>query len=180
MHYAKSTGGYYDAAFHGDDIPADAVEITEQYHAELLQAQSDGKQIIADESGYPIAIDQPLPVRTKNTLLAEVANKRWQVETGGIVVRDTPIATDRESQSQLNSAYTSLKNGLTHDTPWKSADGSFKLVQLAELETVAQAVATHVRTCFATEQAHVEAINMLQTQAERDAYDIHSGWPSAS
>lgn len=177
MFYSKSAAGFFDTAIHGDNIPADAVEITSDEHMALMQAQSEGKQISTDENGYPIAIDPPQPVRTQASLLSEVAAKRWQVETGGILVAGHPIATDRESQAQVTSAYTSLKGGLIADTPWKTADGSFTLVTLAELEPAAQAVAAHVRACFAAEQAHDEAINALETQGELDGYDINTGWP---
>lgn len=176
MFYSKSAGGFYKPAIHGNNIPADAVEITAEQHAALLQSQSEGKQIVVDENGRPIAIDPPKLVRTHASLLAEVAAKRWQVETGGILIGGTPIATDRESQAQLTSAYTSLKGGLIANTTWKAADGNFTLVTLAEIEPVAQAVATHVRACFAAEQVHAEAISALHTQAERDAYDIHTSW----
>ncbi|MNT63535.1 hypothetical protein D3C72_2013600 [compost metagenome] len=107
-----------------------------------------------------------------------MAAKRWQVETGGIIVGSAPIATDRESRSQLTSVYSDLQNSLIADTPWKAADGSFTLVTLAEIEPAAQAVAAHVRACFAAEQAHTIAIEALHTQAELDSYDIHTGWPS--
>jgi len=177
MFYSKSTSGFYDTEIHGNAIPSDAVEITGKQHAALMQAQSEGKQIVADEKGYPIAINSPQPVRTKESLIAEVAAKRWKIETGGIVVAGHSIATDRESQAQLNNAYTSLKSGLIADTPWKSADGSFTLVTLTELEPFAQAVATHVRACFFAEQAHDEAISALGVQAELDSYDVNAGWP---
>lgn len=178
MFYSKSTNGFYTPEIHGDTIPADNVEISTEYHAELLQAQSDGKQIIADDDGYPIAIDPVLPVRTKESLIAEVAAKRWVVETGGIVVAGHHIATDRESQAQLISAYTSLKGALINDTPWKAADGRFTLATLTEIEPFAQAVAAHVRACFSAEQAHGEAINALTTQEELDGYDANTGWPA--
>ena len=180
MYYSKSTGGFYDAAIHGDNIPADAVEITAEQHAALMQAQAAGKQIVADENGYPIAIDPPLPMRTRASLLAEVVAKRWQVETGGILIGGTPIATDRESQAQVSSAYASLKDGLITDTPWKAMEGSFAPLTLAEFEPVAQAVAAHVRACFAAEQAHSEAISAMMTQDELDAYSIEEGWPEWS
>lgn len=179
MHYSKSTGGFYNAAIHGD-IPADAVEITAAEYAALLTAQSSGKQIIADENGNPIAIDPPPPIRTQQSLLADVAAKRWVVETGGITVAGTPIATDREAQSLLNSAFVDLQSGLISDTQWKATNGTFTLFTLVQLEPVAQAVAAHRRACFAAEQAHVAAINALEAQAELDAYDIDDGWPPNS
>lgn len=59
MIYSKLTGGFYSREIHGDDIPSDAVEITTEQHAELLEGQSQGKIISADENGYPILIDPP-------------------------------------------------------------------------------------------------------------------------
>ena len=61
MFYAKSTGGFYDAAIHGDNIPADAVEITVEQHQALLAGQSEGKLITADENGKPVLQDPPPP-----------------------------------------------------------------------------------------------------------------------
>lgn len=177
MYYAKSTGGFYLPEIHGKKIPPDAVEIPDNKYAELMQAQGDGKLIIADDNGYPIAVLPSKLVRTKALLLSEVATKRWQVETGGIVVAGHLIATDRESQAQLNSVYVSLKNGLIADTAWKGTDGVFTLVTLADLEPVAQAVAAHVCACFSAEQIHNEAINALKTQEELDRYDINAAWP---
>jgi len=178
MFYSQSTLGFYSQEFHCDNIPSDAVEITADYHAELMEAQSSGKVISADDFGYPIAIDPAKPVRTIESLLAEVAAKRWQVETDGIMVAGVPIATDREAQSLLNSAFIDLQSGLINDTQWKAANGTFTLVTLVQLEPVAQAVAAHRRACFAAEQVHAEAINALETQAELDAYDINTDWPS--
>lgn len=176
MYFSKSTNGFYIEEIHGDNIPADAVEITTKQHAELMQAQSNGQQIIGDEDGYPTAINTPEPIRTKESLIAGVAAKRFAVETGGVVIAGVPLSTDRESQAQLNSAFTSLKNGLIADTPWKASDGSFTLVTLEQLEPIAQAVASHVRLCFSCERSHVEAINSLMTQDDLDNYDINGGW----
>lgn len=59
MFYSKSTGGFYSNEIHGDKIPEDAIEITHEYHAALLEGQSQGKIISADENGYPILINPP-------------------------------------------------------------------------------------------------------------------------
>lgn len=61
MFYSESTGGFYTAEIHGDNIPADAVEITAEYHAELLAAQSAGKRIEPDANSHPVAVDPPPP-----------------------------------------------------------------------------------------------------------------------
>lgn len=61
MLFSKETGGFYDRTIHGEDIPADAVEITAEHHAALMQAQSEGKVITADDNGYPVAVERPPP-----------------------------------------------------------------------------------------------------------------------
>lgn len=61
MFYSKSTSGFYIAEIHGDGIPADAVEITPEEHAELLAGQSGGKRIVANADGQPLLQDPPPP-----------------------------------------------------------------------------------------------------------------------
>lgn len=59
MHYSKSTNGFYSSEIHGDNMPADVVEITAEEHAAMLAGQSAGKVIAADADGLPILIDPP-------------------------------------------------------------------------------------------------------------------------
>ena len=59
MFYSKSTGGFYTTEIHGDNIPPDAVEITSDAHVALLDGQSSGKIISADENGIPYLADPP-------------------------------------------------------------------------------------------------------------------------
>lgn len=59
MFYSKSSRGFYNNDIHGENIHEDAVEITPEQHAALLEGQSQGKIISADENGYPILIDPP-------------------------------------------------------------------------------------------------------------------------
>ena len=61
MFYSATTGGFYTAEIHGDNIPADAVEITTDEHQALLEGQSNGKVIAADKNGKPILKDPPPP-----------------------------------------------------------------------------------------------------------------------
>ena len=54
MFYSKSTGGFYSAEIHGENIPSDAVEITKEKYAELITGQTQGQQIVGDKSGHPV------------------------------------------------------------------------------------------------------------------------------
>lgn len=72
MYYSKSTGGFYDAAIHGNQIPADAVAITRDEHAALLQAQSAGQVIAPGPDGRPCVIDAPSAIITAASLCRSI------------------------------------------------------------------------------------------------------------
>ena len=86
MYYSKSTGGFYDREIHGDNIPADAVEITPEQHAALMAGQAEGKVIAADENGYPILQDPPPPTTDQMAATARakrdrlIESVRWRIE----------------------------------------------------------------------------------------------------
>lgn len=54
MFYSPSTGGFYIRDIHGERIPPDAVEITEDMHASLMRGQEAGQHIVPDEDGIPV------------------------------------------------------------------------------------------------------------------------------
>lgn len=59
--FSASTLAFYDSGFNSQ-IPDDAIEITREEHTALLGGQSEGKNIVADENGYPALIDpSPAP-----------------------------------------------------------------------------------------------------------------------
>ena len=70
--YSAATSGFYTSAIHGSNIPADAVEITDEQHAALLVGQSQGKLIVADENGYPILQD-PVVIPVVHTQFSSLA-----------------------------------------------------------------------------------------------------------
>ena len=72
MFYSKTTGGFYDTAIHGDNIPVDAVEITVEEHQALIDGQSQGKLIQADANGRPVLADPPPPT-AEQVILSQIA-----------------------------------------------------------------------------------------------------------
>lgn len=57
--YSASTGGFYSPEVHGQNIPQDAVEVSNAEYAQLFEGQSNGKCIVADADGKPILADPP-------------------------------------------------------------------------------------------------------------------------
>ena len=56
IYFSGSRRGFFHEADPGA-IPPDAVEISEDRHAQLLAAQAEGKQIGADAQGQPVLVD---------------------------------------------------------------------------------------------------------------------------
>jgi hypothetical protein len=56
--YVQATKGFYTFDIHGNAIPEDAVEITEEYYKELLEGNSNGQVISVNDNGYPILIGE--------------------------------------------------------------------------------------------------------------------------
>lgn len=60
MYYNSNNNGFYDSNI--NDIPPNSVEISDEYHEELLEKQSKGFVIQSDEKGYPKAVERVLTV----------------------------------------------------------------------------------------------------------------------
>lgn len=58
IYYDKNTLGFYDSEI--NTIPENSVEITHEYHNELLQKQTLGLEIQPDKNGYPVALERVL------------------------------------------------------------------------------------------------------------------------
>lgn len=100
MFYSKSTGGFYCQEINGDNIPADSVEISDAEHAALLQAQSGGKQIAADENGYPVLIDLPAPTPDELSRQAQSKKKALIAEASAVIA---PLA-DAQAGGYIDDA----------------------------------------------------------------------------
>ena len=83
IYYSKTIKGFYCEEIHGTDIPSDCVQISSETHQTLLNEQSQGKQIVPDEKGFPIAIVRPVipptweQIRSKRDGLLK--NSDWSV-----------------------------------------------------------------------------------------------------
>ncbi|WP_054312928.1 DUF4376 domain-containing protein [Mesorhizobium sp. 1M-11] len=114
------------------------------------------------------------PIPLKVQLTAYAADKRWQVETGGITVGGATIDTSRESQAMITGAYAYSQANPTETISYKAASGWVSM-DAATLAAIATAVGAHVQACFAAEAAMAAEIEAgtITTTAEIDAAD----WP---
>jgi hypothetical protein len=137
-----------------------------QVRSELPALAFDGEKITA---AYTITDKSQDTIRAE--VLASLAEYRFAFEVGGLQHDGLTVRTDRESQSQLNIAYSTLLNGLIPDTDWKAVD-TWQRVNLEQLEPIAKAVAAHTRGCFRGEFTVQALISTAQTIDELEAIHI--------
>lgn len=108
--------GFYDSAIN-NDIPSDCVEISLENHRGLMNGQSAGMAIVADESGRPVLVDPPPPSpdalaaaerawRDGQLTLTDplVSRHRDEVEEGG------PTSITPEQYAELQAYRRALRN----------------------------------------------------------------------
>ncbi|OOR98093.1 hypothetical protein B0186_09885, partial [Canicola haemoglobinophilus] len=79
--------GFYISDIH-EQIPENAVEISEDLYRTLLEGQAEGKQIVMDEKGYPqLAEPQPSP-------LHHFENGQWVISEE----HQTQLKADQQAQ----------------------------------------------------------------------------------
>lgn len=108
MFYSKSTGGFYTAEIHGDNMPDDVVKITVEEHVALLEGQSQGKFIDFDEAGRPFLADPPTITVEQLQVQANIEARTYLSSTDWYVIRlqETGQAVPEEileSRSQARS-----------------------------------------------------------------------------
>lgn len=165
MKYSKSTRGFYEPEIHGNNIPDDAVEITADRYAMLLEAQSAGKVITDDVDGYPVAIDPP-PLSLDNCKATK--NSSLSVEctlaiSHGIssAVLGTAHTYPTKPQDQANLAALVLNAqvvGSTYAAKFWCADSAGawarRMHTAEQLIALGQEVTAHVQA----QQDHYEAL----------------------
>lgn len=123
-----------------------------------------------------MVVDLPLE-EAKQSLLAELAAKRWDRETAGVTVEGMPIKTDRESQALLTTVYFKAKLDPNFTVVWKAAPGVHVPVTGTQLVEVGDVAFAHVQACFAREAELADLITGVVDHSALDAIDIDEDWP---
>lgn len=93
MLYSAATRGFYSREIHGDAIPADAVEITNDEHAALLAGQAEGKRIVPGPDGVPELRDPEPPTQGEIAASARARRAALLAASDWTQLPDVPAAT---------------------------------------------------------------------------------------
>lgn len=112
--------------------------------------------------------------QARAALIAYAADKRWQIEVGGISIGGIDVATDDRSKTMIMGARIKADSNPAFSTRWKTQAG-FAVLTAGEIIAISDAVLAHVDACFTAEATVLAAIEAgtITTSAEIDA----AGWP---
>lgn len=119
FYYSPTTNGFYLKEIHGDNIPTDAVEITEQEHAALMAAQGEGQAIKPSDDGNPVA---SVPSATWDQIRdrrdAELAASDW-TQLPDVPLSEEQVTAWRAYRQQLREITSSAES--PDDVVWPTA-----------------------------------------------------------
>lgn len=114
----------------------------------------------------------------KATKRADLANTRWQHETGGISVGGMNVPTDRETQTIVDRMVKAFDDGdLADPISFKRGAGDWLTIDAATARQIKKLGALHVQACFKRECELDGLIEAAEDRAALDAIDLTTGWP---
>ncbi len=119
----------------------------------------------------------PTLEQAKALKLGALADQRWSVEVGGMVMDGLPIATDRATASILTAAYVTAKEDPDYSLRFKLGQGQFTTLTASTIIAIATLVRLHIQACFDREDELTDAVLAADSLKGLDAIDITTGWP---
>jgi hypothetical protein len=172
MLYAKSTGGFYAADIH-NDIPADAVEITAEEHAAMIEGQSVGRLIQADESGRPVLVDAPPPTieQVRAEKLAQLDAARKAAETASVTVAGKPFPATEEFQAKISRSLNYIGRGKPLDLTgaWRDSNAQAVTMTSTLLGQIEDAITSQGVNAWKKYWTKFDAVMAAQDAAAVDA-----------
>ncbi len=111
MFYSKSTHGFYDQKINGNNIPQDAVEITDSEYLALLAGQSSGKRIEMGDDGKPglLSPSPPTPAERRSTAKTAIDTaagnvRKAFVSTGQLIEAEYRLAQQQAQAWRANGS----------------------------------------------------------------------------
>ena len=184
---------YKDNAFYNDDlgdVPAGAVEISEQQHAELLTALNAGSLILPDLSVTPPppsslhtwdgkawvldkAAAQAHKTAQQEEVWTRIKQKRHDNLRGGVYVKSISKWLHSDDESRAQYTFMRTMPTLPEKMMWKTMDNTFVPMTKELLDELSLQLLADEQADFANAERHRAA--MLKADNPLD-YDYSGGW----
>jgi hypothetical protein len=140
IYYSATCGGFFHEALH-TALPEDAVRIAALRHAELMGAQSEGRQIIADARGRPVLA--PVRVPGLEELRAQ-AIRALDAEAERRILAVASLA--RQSNDNALIAQAALAQASGKPAPEGLAEALARRAAIDALRAIATRIAAQIAT----------------------------------
>lgn len=110
--------------------------------------------------------------------LTELAQRRWEIETGGVTVGELTVPSDRDTQDRIDQIVKAYDDGdLSGPVKFKLAPGVHIDIDETTLRAIKAVGAQHIQECFAREADLAAAILAAEDLPALEAIDIAGFWP---
>lgn len=161
--YSPSTNGFYDRAIHGEAMPTDAVEISDEQHAALLDANAHGLVIRAGADGRPVAVEPepPSAEQARAWARATINAQRDAELVAGVVVDGKRYHSDDRFLMELLGMVMGYQAGVTplnEKQAIRTMDNEVVQLGPADITALAAAVGGHRKAVYAASWAAKDAL----------------------
>lgn len=119
--FSASERGFYEGTINSD-MPDDGVEVSEERRRAILEGQSAGMAIAADEFGGPILVERPAPSAEVLAAAERVWRDRQLAATDPLVSRHRDEVEEGGSTSITPEQYTELQGYRRLLRDWPQGD----------------------------------------------------------
>lgn len=89
----------------------------------------------------------------KTELKSRATQRRWEIETAGVMIGNIMVSTDDRAKTLLTAADRKARRDSNYSTSWKGVDGVWTDIDSNTVITIADVVFNHVNSCFSREKA---------------------------
>lgn len=171
--------GYYDIV-NGEEEP------NQEFMWQGAEAHTFDAQAEVVNRTWPGKSYKPL-AELQEKLLAKIAERRWQHETGGVVINGMPVDTSDRSKTLIVGKYRKAEKSAPGATfTWKTNAGPVQITA-ATMIAIGDAIEDFIQDCFDREAVLIPAANALTEPADVVAaitapstslVNWTAGWPS--
>lgn len=166
--------GVQDAAWWPEENVDGDLGANKKWGAEVLKIDSDRQVVLVSHKQVAMTkaeqAERDAEVRAEWT--QRIADRRFQLETGGTTINGMKIVTERDSQALITGAAVQAILDPAYVLRWKTPAGFVEL-SATEVLGLASAVRAFVQACFDREADLLAAVDDGTITAEM----LEEGWP---
>ncbi|WP_228390217.1 DUF4376 domain-containing protein [Pseudomonas helleri] len=166
--------GIQDCAWWPEEDVSGELGTNKKWGAEVLTLDAERQVVLVTRKQVAMTAAEKA---TRDVLIAaewagRIAARRFQAETGGIIVEGIQVNTERDSQALLTGAAFAASLDPAYQIKWKAATG-FVDLSAQQIIGVASAVRAFVQSCFDRESELLGAV----ADGSITAQMLEEGWP---